>query len=152
MIARVRARVFAYQYIHTYMRACRSKNGGDCQIDILNGFNGVGIIRMLAPSPTVELAEQIRTEEGSVLVLYLLHALPPVAPVCAPYVRSKCRESEALKILISYAEKSPYILFTCFMHVRVEFLRRVSPRYLPNHNRAEYYYKYFITLHTLRSE
>lgn len=54
---------------YIYTSACRSKNGGDCQIDILNGFNRAGIIRMLAPSPRVELAEQIWIEEGSVLAL-----------------------------------------------------------------------------------
>lgn len=75
-----------YVYTRVWIEEWRE---GDCQIDILNGFNGVGIIRMLAPSPTVELAEQIRTEEGSVLVLYPLHALPPTATSCAPYVRSK---------------------------------------------------------------
>jgi len=34
---------------------------------------------MLAPSLRAELTEQIRIEEGSVLML-LLHALPPVPP------------------------------------------------------------------------
>lgn len=49
-----------YSYIGTHTTACRSKNGGDCQIDILNGFNGAGIIRMLAPSPRESrIVEQI---------------------------------------------------------------------------------------------
>lgn len=50
-----------------------SKNDGDCQIDALNGFNGLGIIRVLAvrrKSDRAQLLEQIRTRRGQQAFMY----------------------------------------------------------------------------------
>lgn len=76
---RVEVRQSEKRYLLVKIRQCVptrfyiSKNDGDCQIDVLNGFNGLGIIRVLAvrrTSNTAQLVEQIRTRRGQQAFMY----------------------------------------------------------------------------------